>query len=138
MQLVSQRAALTPDHPLKSELPIGPEEIAGILAEGIAKNNRRTPALPAWSSARGWFRPPGDSGLPRSPWGRSRRNPRTASSIGSWTAEGGGTLELKIKVQKVWANRMPKISFYSPLEVSLEAVATDESYKPDGKSTRSG
>ena len=28
---------------------------------------------------------------------------------------------------------MPKISLYSPLEVTLQAVASDESYKPDGK-----
>jgi hypothetical protein len=38
-----------------------------------------------------------------------------------------------VTVKKVWANRMPKLSLYSPAEVTLNAVAVDESYKPDGK-----
>ena len=45
----------------------------------------------------------------------------------------GQRLDLTITVQKVWANRMPKISLFSPREVTLNAVATDESYRPDGK-----
>jgi hypothetical protein len=37
-----------------------------------------------------------------------------------------------VAIQKVWANRMPRITLYSPLEVSLDPVAVDESCKPDG------
>jgi hypothetical protein len=42
-------------------------------------------------------------------------------------------VDLKITVKKVWANRMPRVALYSPLEVALDPVASDESYKPDGK-----
>ena len=35
-------------------------------------------------------------------------------------------------MEKIWANRMPQVSLYSPQEVSLDPVATFDGYKPDG------
>lgn len=132
-RLVSQRAALTPDHPLKSELPIGPEEIARILAEGIAKNQPVDPGFAGVEFSKRLVPAARRLQLAKVPAGAFPAEPQDRQQYWIWTAEGAGVLELKIKVQKVWANRMPKINLYSPLEVSLEAVATDESYKPDGK-----
>ena len=37
-RLLSQQAALDPDHPLKTEQPFSPQDIAQILADGIAAN----------------------------------------------------------------------------------------------------
>jgi hypothetical protein len=44
-RLLSQQAALTPDHPLKNEEPVKPEEISRILADGIAKNQPVDPGF---------------------------------------------------------------------------------------------
>ena len=132
-RLLNQKAALTPNHPLKSDEPFTPEELAAILKDGIAKNQ---PVDPGFTSV-------GFSGklvpaapalkLPTVPPGSFPSVPQDHQQYWIWVPEGAGSVDLKITVQKVWANRMPKISLYSPLEVTLNAVASDESYKPDGK-----
>jgi len=40
---------------------------------------------------------------------------------------------LSVRVQKVWANRSPKLSLFSPGDVKIEPVAVDETYQPDGQ-----
>jgi hypothetical protein len=130
---VGQKAALEAGHPLKSEEPFPPEELAKILADGIAKN---TPIDPGFASA-------GFSGklvpaaarlkLPAVPPGRFPGEAQDHQRYHLWVPEGAGRVAIKVAVQKVWANRMPRISLYSPLEVTLDPVAVDETPKPDGK-----
>ena len=40
---------------------------------------------------------------------------------------------MKVTVTKVWENRQPRVSLYSPQEVTIEPVAVNEDYKPDGQ-----
>lgn len=130
---VGQKAALTPGHPLKSEDPFLPGEIEKFIADGMAKN---APVDPGFESA-------GFSGklvpaaarlkLPAVPPGRFPGEAQDHQRYHLWVPEGAGRVEIKVSVQKVWANRMPRISLYSPLEVTLDPVAVDETPKPDGK-----
>lgn len=132
-RLVSQQAALTPGHPLKSEQLFGPEEIARILAEGIAKNQPVDPGFAGVEFSKRLVPAAQRLRLAKVPVGTFPAEPQDHQQYWVWIPEGTGVLDLKIKVQTVWVNRMPKISLYSPLEVTLNAVASDESYKPDGK-----
>jgi len=132
-RLISQKAALTPNHPLKSEEPFSLEELASILADGIAKNQPVEPGFVGVEFSRRLVPAAARLKLPATPPGSFPTVPQDHQQYFIWVPEGAGGIELRISVQKVWANRMPKISLYSPLEVTLNAAATDESYKPDGK-----
>ncbi|MCY3022621.1 MAG: DUF4838 domain-containing protein [Planctomycetota bacterium] len=132
-RLLSQKAALTPNHPLKSDEPFTPEELAKILADGIAKNQPVDPGFTSVEFSRKLVPAAARLKLPAAPAGSFPTEPQDHQQYYLWAPEGAGSIELKIRVQKVWANRMPRISLYSPQEVTLNAVATDESYKPDGK-----
>ncbi|MHB8901775.1 MAG: hypothetical protein ACYC6Y_23720, partial [Thermoguttaceae bacterium] len=132
-ELLGQKAALDPGHPMKDENPIGLDEIDRILADGIAANvpvdtgfesvafSRNLvaagPLLPLRAAATGSF--------PTHPQDRQRYL--------VWMPERGGTLDLVVTVEKVWANRMPEIRLLSELETSGRPVAVDSSCRPDGK-----
>jgi hypothetical protein len=131
-RLLNQQAALTPNHPLKSEEPFTPEEVAKILSDGIAKNQPVDSGFTSMGFSNKLV-PAVALKLPPVPSGSFPTAPQDRQQYWIWVPEGSGNIELKITVQKVWANRMPKISIFSPLEVTLNAVATDEGYKPDGK-----
>ncbi len=132
-RLISQEAALAPSHHLKSEQPLGPDEIAQILASGIAKNQPVDPGFVGVEYSKRLVPAAKRLRLSHVPTGEFPTEPQDHQQYWVWLPEKAGALDLKIRVQKVWANRMPKISLFSPLEVKLNAVASDESYKPDGK-----
>ncbi|MHB8955327.1 MAG: DUF4838 domain-containing protein [Pirellulaceae bacterium] len=131
-RLISQEAALTPNHPLQSEQPLGPEEITTILAEGIAKNQPTDPGFVGVEFSRRLVPALQHLRLPQVPPGTFPAEPQDHQQYWIWIPDGTDVLDLKIRVQKVWANRMPKINLYSPMAVTLNPVASDESYKPDG------
>ncbi len=132
-RLVSQKAALDPKHIWKDERPYSSEEIAKILADGIAKNKPvemgfegveySTKLVPAAEKLK----------LPKVAEGSFPNAPQDHQRYHIWLPEKAGSLDLTITVVKRWQNRLPKISLFSPQEVSLNAVASDESYKPDSK-----
>jgi len=131
-RLLSQKDALTDGHPWKSDAPFTAEELSKILKDGIAKN---VPADPGFASVE-YSRtlvPATPLKLPAVPDGSFPAAPQDQQRYFLWMPEQRGRLQLKVAVQKVWANRMPRLSLYSPLEVSLNAVAIDESAKPDGQ-----
>lgn len=132
-RLISQQAALDSEHPLKNDQPFAAAEIAGILAEGIARNLPVDPGFAGVEFSRELVPAAQRLGFPPVPSGSFPTEPQDHQQYFVWIPEGTRTLDLKIAVQKVWANRMPKISLYSPLEVTLQAVASDESYQPDGR-----
>lgn len=132
-RLINQQAALTADHPLKDDSPFLREDLDRILAQGVANNqpvelgfvsktfsDELVPAAEALEFA------PGAGGL-------FPQAPQDQQNYAIWIAEGANALDLEVTVQKVWANRNPKMTLSSPLEVSLKPVAEDESYLPDGK-----
>ncbi len=132
-RLLSQKAALTPDHPLKDDRPFAPEEIAKILADGIAKNIPVDPGFAGVEFSRALVPAAARLKLPEVPPGEFPSAPQDRQQYFVWIPEGAGRLDLRISVKKVWANRMPKVTLYSPKEVTLNAVAEDAGYKPDGK-----
>lgn len=131
-RLLSQKAALTPDHPLKDDRPFAPEEIDQILADGIARNQPVDPGFAGVEFSRTLVPAAERLKLPAAPSGAFPAAPQDRQQYFVWIPDGAGRLDLKISVKKVWANRLPKISLYSPKEVTLNAVAEDASYKPDG------
>ena len=130
---VGQAAALNPNHPLKSEESFEPEELAKILADGIAKNLPVDPGFEAVAFSGNLVPAAAPLRLPPVPPGRFPPEAQDHQRYHIWIPEGAGRVALKVTVRKVWAHRMPKISLYSPREVSLNAVAVDETPRPDGK-----
>ena len=87
-RLISQQAALTPGHPLKSEQPFGPRRSPESSAEGIAKNQPVDPGFVGVEFSKKLVPAAQRLRLPKVPRGRSRRSPRTTSSIGSGFPKG--------------------------------------------------
>lgn len=131
-RMVSQRAAHAMDHPLKSEAPFARQELDGFLAEGIAKHPPVEPGFEGIGFSRNLV-PATPLKLPSVSPGKFPGVPQDRQHYYIWMPEGAGHVDLKVTIQKVWANRMPRISLFSPKEVSLQAVAIDERCRPDGK-----
>ncbi len=131
-RLLSQKAALTPDHPLKSETPFAAEEIAKILADGIAKNQPVEPGFTGVEFSKDLVPAASRLALLKVAPGYFPGEAQDRQRYFVWM-EKPGALELKAVVKKVWANRAPKLELFSPLEVSLAPVAVREDYKPDGQ-----
>lgn len=131
-RLVSQQAALTEGHPWKSDAPFTPEELAGFLTEGMANNKPVDPGFEgvAYSDK---LVPATLLKLPQVAAGSFPDKPQDRQRYFVWIDEGAQKLDLKVRVEKLWANRMPKLSLYSPQKVDIEAVATTEDYQPDGQ-----
>lgn len=130
-RLVSQQAALEDGHPWKSEEPFSTDEIDRLLRDGIIDNE---PVDPGFQSI--GFSPnlvPATSlALAKVERGSWPESPQDHQRFHIWINQKNKELNLKVRVVKRWANRMPKLSLYSPEEVTVEAVASDESYLPDG------
>lgn len=130
-RLLSQKAALTPDHPLKSDAPFTGEELEKFLQDGVAKNVPVDPGFTSVEFSRHLV-PATPLQLPPGPSGQFPAAPQDHQQYYFWVPEGTGQIPVRVTVQKVWANRLPKVTLYSPNEVSLEPVAVDETCKPDG------
>ncbi len=130
-RLLDQRAALSADHPWKSEQPFTADEITELLTTGIANN---LPVDPGFDSVAFSDRlvPATPLNLPRVQPGSWPASPQDHQRHFIWVDNENQELNLRVRVAKRWANRMPKLSLYSPQEVKIEPVATDESYLPDG------
>ena len=131
-RLVSQKAALTDGHPWKSEEPFTAAEIAKILADGIANNKPVDPGFESIAFSDDLV-PATPLKLPDVAVGSWPDRPQDRQRYYLWIDEGAGELKLKVRVKKVWANRMPKMSLYSPLQVKVEPVAATEDYRSDGE-----
>ncbi len=132
-RLISQKAALDPKHPWKSDQPFHEQEIAQILTEGMVSNKAVDPGFESVDFSGTLVPAAPRLHLPATPLGSFPTHPQDRQHYFIWMPEDGGTLDLEITVQKQWANRMPEIQLHSPLEVTGEAVATDTSYRPDGE-----
>ena len=130
-RLVGQQAALADGQAWKSEAPITSAEIEVILREGIANNEPVDPGFKsvAFSSD---LVPATPLNLPAVNPGSWPDSPQDRQRYFIWLDEETKQLSVQVRVAKVWANRMPKLSLYSPQEVKIEPIATDESYLPDG------
>jgi hypothetical protein len=130
--MIGQQAALTPNHPLKDETPYAAEEITAFLTKGIANN---TPVEPGFETVEfsKELVPAGKLSLKSGAQGNFAGEAQDRQRYYVWVPAGQNSVDLKITVQKVWQNRLPKVELYSPLEVYNKPVAVDESYRPDGK-----
>jgi hypothetical protein len=131
-RLLSQKAALTKDHPLKDDRPFNATEIDQIISNGIAKNQPSDPGFATVEFSKNLV-PAAPLKLPHVKPGSFPTHPQDHQRYYIYFSNPPAPLDLKVTVQKVWALRPPKISLYSPLEVSLNPVAVFENYKPDGK-----
>ncbi|HEX7900844.1 MAG TPA: DUF4838 domain-containing protein [Planctomycetota bacterium] len=129
-RLASQQAALAKEHPLKDERPFTADEIAGIIAKGVEKNVPVEPGFAGVEYSRTLV-PATRLKLPAVAPGRFPAAPQDHQEFWLWVEK--GPIPLEITVQKVWANRKPKLTLYSPLEVTLDPVTVDETPQPDGK-----
>jgi hypothetical protein len=131
-RLVSQQAALAPEHPLKDESPLTAEDLIKFLTEGIARNQPENPGFASLDFSRNLV-PATPLKLSSGAPGNFPNDAQEQQHYYVWLPEGTGALKLQINVQKVWATRTPKISLFSPQEVLLGPVASDDSYRADGK-----
>ncbi len=132
-RLINQQAALTDGHPWKTEAPFTADQIATFLAEGIANNEPVDPGFKSIAFSRDLVPAAKALRLPHVAPGHFPDRPQERQHYYIWMDEKTRVLNVKVQVNKLWANRMPKLTLYSPLEVKLEPVAVDESYKPDGQ-----
>jgi hypothetical protein len=132
-RLISQQAALTDGHPLKSDEPFSREQLDLFLSAGIEKNQPVDPGFEAKDFSLDLVPAASRLKLPEVTAGSFPTSAQDRQRYYIWLPEAQETVDLEMTVQKLWANRMPKVSLFSPLEVTLNAVATDESYKPDGQ-----
>jgi len=130
-RLVSQNAAHAKEHPFKSEEPFTSEEIAKFLKDGIANNVPVDPGFKSITYSKNLV-PATALQLPKVETGSWPTSPQDYQQHYIWMEKGSKELNLNIRVNKRWANRMPKLSLFSPQEVSIKPVAENESYKPDG------
>lgn len=131
-RLISQQAALTPHHPLKSEEPFSREELDLILKSGMEKHVPVDPGFESKEFSRKLSPAAKQLKLAAVPLGSFPTAAQDHQQYFIWVPENVGSVDLAITVDKRWANRMPKVSLFSAQEVSLNAVALDENYKPDG------
>ena len=131
-RLISQQAALTPNHPLKSEEPFSRDELNRILEDGIKKNQPVETGFEGKDFSRNLLPAAEPLKLPDVPLGSFPTAAQDHQQYFIWVPEKAGSVDLGITVQKRWLNRLPKVSLFSPLEVTLNAVASDESYQADG------
>lgn len=132
-RLISQQAALTPNHPLKSEEPFTRQELDRFLAEGMQKHQPVDPGFEGKEFSRKLVPAAQPLRLAAAPLGSFPPSAQDHQQYFIWVPEKAGSVDLAIRVQKVWVNRLPKVSLFSPQEVSLNAVASDESYQPDNQ-----
>ncbi len=132
-RLVSQKAALDPEHPWKSDEPFSAQEVAQMVTAGMAANEPMEPGFESVAFSDALVPAASRLDLPATSRGSFPTHPQDRQQYFIWMPAGGGTLDLTITVQKQWANRMPEIQLYSPLEVTGEAVDSDASYRPDGQ-----
>jgi hypothetical protein len=129
-RLLSQKDALTDGHPLKSEAAFTEEDIARMIAEGIAKNQPVEPGFTGVEFSKDLI-PATRLPLPQATPGHFPRESQDRQRYYVWM-EKAGTFDLKVTVKKLWQNRAPMLELYSPLEVSLAPVAVRQDYQPDG------
>ncbi|MEO8351020.1 MAG: DUF4838 domain-containing protein, partial [Chthoniobacteraceae bacterium] len=132
-RLLSQRDALTEGHPLKNEEPYSAAEIARMLEEGIAKNVPVDPGFAGVEFSKDLVPAAAALKFPETPPGNFPDEAQDRQRYYLWVPAGGGAIDLKVTVERRWAHRTPKLELFSPLEVSLDPVATREDYLPDGQ-----
>ena|GEM_PF-2331866 len=132
-RLLSQKEALTDGHPLKNDAPFSDDDIAKILADGIANNQPTDPGFTSVEFGKDLVPAMPRLKLAKVPPGHFPAESQDRQRYYVWAPEKDSVLDLKIRVDKRWANRTPKLELFSPLEVSLKPVATREDYAPDSK-----
>lgn len=132
-RLIGQQAADTPGHSLKSEEAYSAEELAKLLAEGIARNVPSDPGFASVEFGRKLVPAAASLKLPDVPTGTFPTASQDRQQYHIWVPEGTGEVGLKVTVQKVWALQQPRVSLFSPMEVTSNAVAIEASYAPDGR-----
>ena len=131
-RLLSQKGAHTADHPLKNETPYNAEEITALLTNGVAKNKPVEPGFTGVEFSKELVPASPRLALAKVPRGYFPGEAQDRQRYYLWLSQ-PGEIDLKIKVTKRWANRAPRLELFSPLEVSLNPVATREDYQPDGQ-----
>ena len=131
-RLVSQKAALTPGHEWKSEEPFTAAELDKFLSEGIANNQPVDPGFEGITFSENLV-PAAPLQLGKVALGSWPAKPQDRQRYYLWVKPNEQEFKLKVRVNKVWVNRMPALSLYSRQEVKVEPVLTLENYKPDGQ-----
>jgi len=130
-RLVSQAAEAKPDHPLKNEEPITAQEIDTFLKNGIANNQPVEMGFKGVNFSNDLV-PATSLNLPEVPPGKFPDAPQDRQTFYIWTPKANTDIDLTVTVKRRWANRMPKVSLYSPQETFGKPVAESEAMKPDG------
>lgn len=129
---IGQRAALDPQHPLKTDEAFTSDELATILRNGIAHNQPVemgfTPV--AFSEV---LVPAGPLQLPRVPPGSFPSVPQDKQRYLVWVPEAPAEFTLHVTVQHVWNLRPHTITLTSPLAATGEPVDVCDLVRPDGK-----
>jgi len=132
-RLLSQKAAHTEGHPLKTEEPFSAAEIAALSKSGIEKNQPAEPGFAGVEFSKELVPAMPKLALAKVEPGHFPGAAQDRQRYYIWAPEKVGAIDVKIAVKQVWALRQPKLELFSPLEVSLAPVVTFADYQPDNE-----
>jgi len=132
-RLLSQKDAHDPGHPLKNDEPFSAEDLSIMLAGGIANNEPADPGFIGKEFTKDLVPAMPRLDLAAVEKGSFPTQAQDRQRFYLWVPEEERSIALSIRVKKQWELRAPKLQLFSPLEVSLEPVATREDYKADGE-----
>jgi hypothetical protein len=129
---IGQNHALAKEHPLKVGGDYTEPEILKMLKEGIASNQPVEMGFTAVEFSQDLV-PSTPLNLPEVPLGSFPTLPQDRQTYYIWVPQAPTEVTLQVTTTKQWALRQPKISLFSPKEVTIEAVAESQVHQPDGK-----
>ena len=133
-RFIGQRETLDPHNPLFDDTPYSAEEIALFLAEGLQNNTPIDPGFEGVIFSKTLVPAAEKLAFPETPPGYFPTHPQDRQVYQVYLSEDRKEIELNITVEPLWKQRTPKISMYSPLEVTVQTpVAESEDYHADGK-----
>jgi len=133
-RFIGQGETLAPNNPLFDDIPYSAEEIAAFLAEGLKNNTPMEPGFESVVFSKKLVPAAEKLGFPETPQGYFPTHPQDRQVYQVYLSENDKELALKLTVEPVWKQRTPKISMYSPYEVTIDTpVAVSEDYHADGK-----
>ncbi len=128
---IGQRAALDPQHPLKSDAAFSDQEIETILQDGIANNAPVEMGFTPVAFSEHLV-PSTPLNLPAVPPGSFPTEPQDKHRYLTWVSPAPAELTLQVTVQRVWNLRPHQITLRSPLEVTGKPVDVSDIVRPDG------
>ena len=131
-RIESQREAENKEHPAKSDEPITDKEVTAMLTDGIAANQPVETDFEMVAFSEDLVPAAVALDLPDVKPGSYPTVPQDHQRYFVWVDQAPAKIHMKVTTQKVWNLRPHKITLFSPKDVHIEAVDSNDIVRPDG------